>query len=304
MHADEKTRFKYVVKTLSRTKRKDYENYVINAVWNRINDRTVKPASQWYVKDKTGWHLIDLYFPQINFGVECDEGYHKRNQPADERRELTLIELLSIDREHPYTVFHIDVTKSYDEIEQRIDECAKEITKLVKERRAANDFVEWSETTLSDRFKNEKIVNSSEDIMFPTIASVVNSLMDSHVKSYRQGYFTPKGLSPEYKFWFPQLEIDGQAQAFGWHNILSDDGDIITEYNDDIEHNLPDWEKRSTRDFLEYTRVVFAKVKDPVTSEHAYRFVGVFKLQDVSPKGVRTYQKISNSFDADKHRIA
>lgn len=29
---DEK--FHYIVKTLSRTKRKDYENYVLNAIWN------------------------------------------------------------------------------------------------------------------------------------------------------------------------------------------------------------------------------------------------------------------------------
>ena len=43
---DEKTR--YLIKTLSRTKRKDYENYVVNAIWNRISKK-IRPVTQQYV---------------------------------------------------------------------------------------------------------------------------------------------------------------------------------------------------------------------------------------------------------------
>ena len=28
----------YLIRALSRTKRKDYENYVVNAIWNRLGD--------------------------------------------------------------------------------------------------------------------------------------------------------------------------------------------------------------------------------------------------------------------------
>ena len=44
----------YLAKTLSRTKRKDYENYVVNAIWNRINDSRLVPVSQQYVKSNNG----------------------------------------------------------------------------------------------------------------------------------------------------------------------------------------------------------------------------------------------------------
>ena len=40
----------YLVKTLSRTKRKDYENYVINRLYNRLNDLDIKPMTQKYIK--------------------------------------------------------------------------------------------------------------------------------------------------------------------------------------------------------------------------------------------------------------
>jgi hypothetical protein len=36
----------YLIKTLSRTRRKDYENYVINAVWQRLGNDSIEPVSQ------------------------------------------------------------------------------------------------------------------------------------------------------------------------------------------------------------------------------------------------------------------
>ena len=40
----------YLIRTLSRTKRKDYENYVINRLYNRLNDLDIKPMTQKYIK--------------------------------------------------------------------------------------------------------------------------------------------------------------------------------------------------------------------------------------------------------------
>ena len=74
----------YLIKTLSRTKRKDYENYVVGAIWHRINNLEIKPVSQQYVKRNDGkYALLDLYFPQINVGIECDEAYHEHNTEPD-----------------------------------------------------------------------------------------------------------------------------------------------------------------------------------------------------------------------------
>ena len=65
----------YLIKTLSRTRRKDYENYVINRVYSKLDDLEIKPVTQKYVKSEENgkYYLIDLYFPQFNYGVECNE---------------------------------------------------------------------------------------------------------------------------------------------------------------------------------------------------------------------------------------
>ena len=62
-------KLEYVIKTLSRTRRKDWENYVVNAVWNRLNDWGVKPVSQQYIRKNGKGYLIDLYFPQREIDI-------------------------------------------------------------------------------------------------------------------------------------------------------------------------------------------------------------------------------------------
>lgn len=47
-------KLEYIVRTLSRTRRKDYENYVVNAVWNRLGDESLKPVSQQWVARPDG----------------------------------------------------------------------------------------------------------------------------------------------------------------------------------------------------------------------------------------------------------
>jgi len=299
-------RFKYLIKTLSRTKRKDYENYVVNAVWNRLNDRTIKPASQWYVKnqDDSGWYLIDLYFPQINIGVECDEAYHRHNQDNDRQKDLTVTEVLGATNKHPYKAFRIDVdtNKSFEEIEQQINECVYKIKGIIKDRRRAKDFIEWVDVDLKKYFKDKQIIHSGDDILFPTIVDTVNSLMQAKMKGIQMGYFTPRGLDPQYKFWFPQLEVEGNAQARGWHNVLSEDGTTIKMHNDDLKKNFPDWDRKN-RQLSDHTMVTFAKVRDPLTNGRAYKFVGLFELKDVDKDARYTYVKIGDAFEAEKHRV-
>ena len=118
------TKLLYLVKTRSRTKRKDYENYVVNAIWNRINNAKLVPVTQQFVKDKNGNHYyIDLYFPQLKIGVECDEGYHNNieQKVLDAERELTIFDVLNQIDGRDYIALHVDVTKPYNEVEAQID---------------------------------------------------------------------------------------------------------------------------------------------------------------------------------------
>ena len=126
----------YLAKTLSRTKRKDYENYVVNAIWNRVNDSSLVPVSQQYVKGRSGsYYFIDLYFPQLKIGIECDEGYHSSNDQKilDAEREATIIDVMKQVDGCDYTALHVDVTKTFEEVEEQINAHVLTIKSKVEE---------------------------------------------------------------------------------------------------------------------------------------------------------------------------
>jgi hypothetical protein len=60
--------FKYLVKTLSKTNRKDYENYVINAIFQRIGDLNLKPVTQQFVRTSNKFYY--LIFQLLNHKQE------------------------------------------------------------------------------------------------------------------------------------------------------------------------------------------------------------------------------------------
>ena len=94
------------------TKDKEKENYVVNAIWQRLDDLNIKPVTQQYVhfSKSNRYALIDLYFPQINYGVECDEAHHKDNKFKDAAREIDLQTALSACSENGLTIRRVDAT--------------------------------------------------------------------------------------------------------------------------------------------------------------------------------------------------
>jgi hypothetical protein len=121
----------YILKTFSRTNKKDYENYVINAIWNRLISfdseyvNLLKPVSQQYVEthEKDKYRFIDLYFPQLNLGVEVNEPFHENQRVADMNREQALHYTLTKIRDNEYEQIKIEITKNttFTEIEEKIN---------------------------------------------------------------------------------------------------------------------------------------------------------------------------------------
>lgn len=72
-------KYNFIKKQLSKTNKKNDENYVVSRIWHLLNNPDVKMITQQYivrdVETKT-YALADIYFPQINMIIEIDEPYH------------------------------------------------------------------------------------------------------------------------------------------------------------------------------------------------------------------------------------
>jgi very-short-patch-repair endonuclease len=269
----------YVIKTLSRTRRKDWENYVVNAVWNRLGDWSVKPVSQQYINNKGKRYLIDLYFPQLNIGIECDEWHHSRQEDDDWQRELEIIDFLRQVRnpkDGSYEPIHIDASKP--DFEGQINDCVAKLRDVVAEQKASGQFEEWADEVSPQEFYRDKtLVSVDDDVAFGKISDICNTLFGTEYKMVQDSHFVPwtfrERYGKDYVLWCPKLAIGGKAVARGWNNQISDDGLTICEFNQnfavgDIPH-APQ-------------RVTFARVRDPITGVPGYRFFGVFKLLETT----------------------
>lgn len=278
----------YLVKTLSRTKRKDYENYVINAIWHKLNNINLEVVSQQYIEDidkssNRSHYFIDLYFPSLNIGIECDEAFHKDQKDKDKEREVTIFDVLYKINQSKYEAIHIDVTQSFDLLQRSIDDA---VTKINLKAKEVNPIV-WDIQSPEDYYRDKSRIQVSDRKGFRSINKTCNVLFsagrDETSKGASRAYFSLpkfKGTSLNgYKMWFPKLAIqfidkNGNVQSVaatktGWNNILLEEGKVIREYNEHDKSAKIDGRKR----------IVFAKYKDPL-GFNEYKFLGIFEFRN------------------------
>ena len=67
------TELKYIIKQISKTNKKNYENFVVTRIWHGLNCLDVKFVTQQYFKRPDGYALTDMFFPQFDLHIEIDE---------------------------------------------------------------------------------------------------------------------------------------------------------------------------------------------------------------------------------------
>lgn len=273
------------------TKDKEKENYVVNAIWARLDDLNIKPVTQQYVRRSNGYALIDLYFPQINYGVECDEKHHKDNLLKDAEREIDLQTALSACSEDGLTIRRVDATLDADALHARIREIVAEIKEKIAEK--GNQLPPWlapeEEWAV---IKQRGVLRIADNYSFSTIADICQKCFGKDANYRIQRSFFR--VTDDRMLWCPKLAIelpDGSkaAQSRGWVNELSADWNVIIEHNNSGATPVKHPDK---------PRYTFAKSKDE-RGEDAYRFIGVFKWNETKPNGDHIYKSIENDMQLE-----
>lgn len=296
---EEKTKIKYISEMLNkRTKGKDYENFVINQIYARINNPELEIVTQKCVRPNKGidtknlvkvgkgHYLIDLYFPQINLAVEVDEGHHEdvENQLSDKQRENLIKDTVHCD------VIRIKICEPGTKIPQEYGEIIKEIKNKVAEiegriskwEKNNGKKLKWvTNDEKIEKVKERKAFDAGETIHFGDIIKVLNLLLGTnHYKKFQR-------CEKKYEFfsvWIPVLSVkldDGTVKtANGWENYINEAKDEIIEYPSDEKYN----KKLDTynapagscpQKWAARKRVVFMKMVDDF-GDKCCLFLGVF----------------------------
>ena len=245
-----------------RTNRKAYENFIVNAIYAKVGDPGLIPVTQQYVKSinkERPYYLLDLYFPQLNYGIEIDERHHnsKENKEADKVREEDIKAAIQCKEERIQLYTPDDRKRSIEEIERDINSVVATIKQKIKEEGG----VQWvTNTQMKEAVIQRRVFKDTDEADYKGITEIYNICGGRRTGSgsgdataLRKCYIT---MNRYYKLWVPRLAIivNGipKNTSNGYENYLSEDHSTITEICVDKQWDLE--EKERDKD---YRRVVF-----------------------------------------------
>lgn len=325
---EDKRKTEYISKMLNkRTKGKGYENFVINQIYARIDNPELEIVTQKCIRINNSsfignespnknfilgksHYLVDLYFPQINFAIEVDEGYHedRKKQFNDQERQNYIKNAVSCKIER-IKICEKDSTtnlKKYEDILTQIKKIVDKIKNKISQLEQKKGALKWiTNEEKMEQVKEDKFFDIKQDVHFGGITNVLNLLPGRQYTLYQR---CVKGYD-DYIIWIPVLSIkttEGNVKtANGWINFINEDGTEISEYP-----SSKDYPKTETfnakagscpQKWCEKKRVIFMKMKDEF-GNNCCRFLGVFKADHIEyeeKKQKRIYKRISTKVKFD-----
>jgi len=285
----------FVIRQISRTNKKNYENYVITRIIHLLNDLDIKFITQQYFKRLDGnFGLSDLYFPQFNLSIEIDEGQHKATIKQDKVRDkdyiLSTQELPQHKSEWMPKRVKVYGEITLKEIDTDIDRIVDYIKSLKQKLITSGDFNKWDMDKEFD-YSDKKIFDVKDNIVFKTIVDAINYFRDEDNKYLGYQQALALTMDKERELWFPKLYANKD-----WKNSISSDDTLIKMIPEStsklktaqksIEHLIQSNNNRH--------RIVFAKVKDNLGFV-LYRFKGYFELNEAESRknGCCCFQRVA-----------
>ena len=257
------TKLEFIARQLAKAQNKKFEHYVINRIWNLLNDTRVKFVTQQFVARPEGRALTDMFFPQLEIHIEVDEGFHKKQIDADKLREADIVNATG------HQILRVDVTKDIEQINQYIDEIVVVIKNKIN---SLKDFKPWNleMEQNSQTYIDQGYIDVKDNVAFKTMIDAANCFgLDIKPKGIWTGG-AKHPIEPNTLIWFPKL-----YENKDWNNEMSDDEKIITEVSvapEIFKNHLDKVYKKE-----QFTRIVFPRFKSSL-GDYMYRFKGKYQL--------------------------
>lgn len=278
------TKLDYIIRQISKTNKKNYENYVVTRIWHGLNNTDIKFTTQQYVKRKEGYALTDMFFPQLDLHVEVDEPHHLNFVDLDKNREIDIIEATN------HIVERIEITNDIKYIDSQCDNLVKLIQNLIIEKTKNNKFESWDleKEFNPDYYKTKGYLDVSENPAFRRTVDACNCLGQNYI-GVQRAYFKSKKYENHY-LWFPKF-----YENESWDNKITDNGETIIE-----KCKIDGRKEKHYHDLInsKVKRIVFPRSIDNLGFA-LYRFKGLFEVdkEKSSIENGMVYKRISTKLE-------
>ncbi len=274
----------YIIKQISKTNKKNFENYVVTRIWHLLDRTDIKFVTQQFVNRPNGHALTDMYFPQLDIHIEVDELHHKKQQELDINRETDIIQATN------HSIERIKITEDIKDINKQIDQIVRKIKKEILNQEKEKTFKPWNyEEEFNPKYYIKKgCLDLAENPSFRKIVDACNCLGQNY-KSVQRAYFKSKKYEGYY-LWFPKFYNNDE-----WDNKISDDGKVITEKCKNPD-KLGSWYKGMSNNPVK--RITFPRSFDNLGFK-LYRFKGIFEkdIKNSSMENGVIYRIVKTKFE-------
>ncbi len=278
------TELEYIIKQISKTNKKNFENYVVTRIWHGINTTDIKFTTQQFVSRPNGHALTDMFFHQFKLHIEIDEPFHNKQKELDISREADIIQATN------HRIERIKITNDISFINEQIDNIVEKIKNLRKEGIKNKTFEPWDleKEFNPDFYRKKGYLDVEENPSFRTILDASNCLGQNY-KGVQRAWFKSK-VYENHNLWFPKFYKNAD-----WDNKITEDGKTIIE-KCKIEGKKDTYYKDSIDSKVK--RIVFPRSKDNLGFV-LYKFKGVFETdkERSSPEKGMVYKRIETRFD-------
>lgn len=265
-------KLEYVARSLSRGTNKVYETYVINAIYQKVNNPNLIIETQKEIKLENGYRpLIDLFLPQLNIAIEVDEGYHasEAQHNHDIWREKSINSQISKPCIGNSILFERVIAHdvSLAEINTRIDEIVRLINSKIESH--TTPLVWKSKEELLEDIKKRGTIEL--DDCFDSNVQIINLVYNRNYSGWQKATYR--------LLWFPVIsdkDDDGTLTSrASWQNFFNQTHSIIYERadNSSLNERKKEWALADEQNGI--VRVVFVKDRDSFGKTRK-RFAGVF----------------------------
>lgn len=265
-------KLEYVARSLSRGTNKKYETYVINAIYQKVDNPNLIIETQKEIKLENGYRpLIDLFLPQLNIAIEVDEGYHANEEQHkhDIWREKSINSQISKPCIGDSILFERVIAHdvSLEEINARIDEIVRLITSKIESR--TTPLIWKTKEDLLEDIKKRRTIEL--DDCFDSNVQIINLVYNRSYSGWQKSTYR--------LLWFPVIsdkDDDGTLTSrASWQNFFNQTHSIIYERadNSSLNERKKEWALADEQNGI--VRVVFVKDRDSFGKTRK-RFAGVF----------------------------
>ncbi|CAH0123964.1 AbaSI family restriction endonuclease [Microbacterium foliorum] len=281
------TEVDYYGRMLRSVRGKKYEVYAVSRILHLLDDPEIEIVTQKPIRKPDGsMALLDLYLPQFKVGVEIDEGHHfaKGSPEADKLREQAVLEASDI---KPLVHLEVPSTDPLSTLKEKTDTLIADIRRWKADAISTDTFTPYNygDRYVPEYWRARGKVTVDDDIQMPRMRQVL-ALFGKKVDHWQMGTYS---LGENFQVWMPGLDQEKVTPRKDWKNVLSDDGETLTQtqlVDGDFAHND------------QMRNVVFAKFKDPVFLDTYYRFLGVFAVEGIDDTGkIVTFRREATEID-------